>query len=83
MNQDLPFFSVIVPTYERPEQLRTCLDSLARLDYPAERFEVIVVDDGSKSPPTEIVAAVCDVVELRLVSAGKRGTSSRSKSRGG
>ena len=58
MNHDLPFFSVIVPTYQRPGQLRECLDSLARLDYPAECFQVIVVDDGSETPPEEVVTAV-------------------------
>lgn len=42
-----PLFSVIVPTYNRPESLRLCLESLARLEYPRDHFEVIVVDDGS------------------------------------
>jgi glycosyltransferase involved in cell wall biosynthesis len=46
MMSDLPFFSIIVPTYERPAQLLTCLQALVRLDYPRDRFEVIVVDDG-------------------------------------
>lgn len=39
-------WSVIVPTRGRPEQLRGCLESLARLDWPADGFEVLVVDDG-------------------------------------
>lgn len=42
-----PFFSVVVPTRMRPERLSTCVDGLGRLTYPRERFEVIVVDDGS------------------------------------
>ena len=45
MTEDLPFFSVIIPTYERPVPLASCLKALARMDYPRERFEVIVVDD--------------------------------------
>ena len=40
-------FTVIVPTRDRPQQLAECLEALARLDYPRDRFEVIVVDDGS------------------------------------
>jgi glycosyltransferase involved in cell wall biosynthesis len=43
----LPALSVVVPTYRRPELLRRCLDSLDRQNLPRERFEVIVVDDGS------------------------------------
>ncbi|MGZ8695942.1 MAG: glycosyltransferase [Gaiellaceae bacterium] len=41
-----PYCSLIVPTYRRPRQLAECLESLADLDYPCDRFEVIVVDDG-------------------------------------
>lgn len=39
-------FTIIVPTFERPEALKGCLESLAALDYPRDKFEVIVVDDG-------------------------------------
>lgn len=46
----LPSFSVVVPTYRRPERLADCLRSLAALDYPRDRFEVVVVDDGSGTP---------------------------------
>jgi GT2 family glycosyltransferase len=45
-------FSIVVPTYGRPAELAECLASLARLDWPRDRFEVIVVDDGSPSPVT-------------------------------
>lgn len=39
--------SVIVPTLNRAELLAGCLESLAGQDYPAARFEVLVVDNGS------------------------------------
>ena len=44
----VPVFSIIVPTWNRPRELRVCLSALARLDYPESCFEVIVVDDGSE-----------------------------------
>jgi GT2 family glycosyltransferase len=47
----LPFFSVVVPTRSRSEQLAVCIRKLAGLDYPSERYEVIVVDDGSEHAP--------------------------------
>src|SRR5690242_9960611 len=53
--QKQPFFSIIVPTYERPEQVAACLKALARLKYPRERFEVIIVDDGSQTAPNAAV----------------------------
>jgi GT2 family glycosyltransferase len=39
-------WSVIVPTRGRPDQLRRCLESLARVDWPRDDVEVLVVDDG-------------------------------------
>lgn len=39
--------SIIIPTYNRWDALRETLAALARSDYDASRWEVIVVDDGS------------------------------------
>ena len=44
---DLPSVSIVIPTYRRSELLTHCLDSIRELDYPLERLEVVVVDDGS------------------------------------
>ncbi|MGI8995339.1 MAG: glycosyltransferase family 2 protein, partial [Pyrinomonadaceae bacterium] len=62
-----PFFSIIIPTYSRREQLSACLQSLTRLDYPRDRFEVIVVDDGSETPPIAPVALFQDRLNLTLL----------------
>jgi O-antigen biosynthesis protein len=48
-----PDVSVVIPTHNRHEPLRRCLDSLLRLDYPASRFEVIVVDNAPADDATE------------------------------
>ncbi len=60
-------FSIIVPTYARPGQLAACLQSLARLDYPRDRFEVIVVDDGSETPPEAVVGSFRDRLDAALL----------------
>jgi GT2 family glycosyltransferase len=44
-------FSLVVMTYRRPQALRRCLDSIARLAHDRAAFEVIVVDDGSAERP--------------------------------
>ncbi len=41
--------SIVVPTYNRPEGLKNCLDSLFAQDYPKEKYEIIVVDDSINS----------------------------------
>ena len=46
-------FSVIVPTYRRPNALASCLEALTRLDHPRDRLEVIVVEDGGPTSAFE------------------------------
>lgn len=62
-----PVFSIIVPTYNRARQLAACLESLVRLDYPRNRFEVIVVDDESETSPQAVVARFRSRLELTLL----------------
>src|SRR5271170_7752963 len=57
-------FSIVVPTYNRPRQLAACLAALARLDYPRDRFHVVVVDDGSASPMDTVIAAFRDRLDI-------------------
>lgn len=40
-------FSVIIPTYTRIDILEKCLASLSKQDFPTDKFEVIISDDGS------------------------------------
>jgi glycosyltransferase involved in cell wall biosynthesis len=51
-----PMLSIIIPTYNRKEPLREILQLLAQQTYPSDRFEVIVVDDGSTDGTPEIIA---------------------------
>ena len=67
MERQQPFFSIIVPTYRRTCQLETCLASLARLEYPGDRFEVIVVDDGGGGALDDVVAAGIDSPSVTLL----------------
>jgi glycosyltransferase involved in cell wall biosynthesis len=48
--------SIIIPTYNRKDLLRETLNSLAQQTYPGDRFEVIVVDDGSTDGTGAIAA---------------------------
>jgi mycofactocin system glycosyltransferase len=54
---DFPLVSVIIPVKDRPEDLIECLQSLQNLDYPKDRLEIIVVDDGSPKEASEIVSS--------------------------
>jgi GT2 family glycosyltransferase len=66
-------FSIIIPTYNRSRQLVSCLQALVRLNYPRERFEVIVVDDGSHTPLNEVVQPFHDRIAVTLVRQANAG----------
>ncbi len=51
-----PRVSAIIPTYQRPADLRLALASVVAQTYPAEALEIIVVDDGSAD---DSAARVC------------------------
>jgi glycosyltransferase involved in cell wall biosynthesis len=44
---DLPLVSVVIPVYNDARRLSLCLKAILDQDYPAGRFEVIVVDNNS------------------------------------
>ncbi|HTP64509.1 MAG TPA: mycofactocin biosynthesis glycosyltransferase MftF [Geobacteraceae bacterium] len=58
----LPFVSIIIPVMDRAEELGRCLDSIAKLRYPKENLELIVVDDGSRDNSKEVAASYGAVV---------------------
>jgi GT2 family glycosyltransferase len=75
MMGDATDFSIIIPTYNRPAQLDRCLSALTGLDYPRDRFEVIVVDDGSTTPVEERAASFHRCLDLIVCSAPHAGPS--------
>ena len=73
-----PTCSVVIATRDRPERLAACLERLAEQDYPRERFEVIVVDDGGRSGLDQLGAGYRDRLRLRTL---ERPFSGRSAAR--
>src|SRR5918998_5105397 len=51
-----PFVSVIVPVYNDQEDLVLCLEALENQTYPKDRYEVVVVDNGSKESIEPVVS---------------------------
>lgn len=65
-SQYLPI-SVIIITRNEEKNIRGCLDSLTRVDYPQDRFEVLVIDSSTDATP-EIVS---EYKGIRLVRSEK------------
>jgi glycosyltransferase involved in cell wall biosynthesis len=53
-----PFVSVVIPTRNRADLLSDALGSLVEQDYPADRYEILVVDDGSIDDTPGVVEAL-------------------------
>lgn len=71
--------SVIIPVKDRAEELRSCLISLKKLRYPAEKLEIIVVDDGSVD---DSVAIAGDFGALCCLSGGVGRGPAAARNRG-
>lgn len=59
--------SVVIPTYNRVRLLRNCLISLFNQNYPKDKFEVIVVDDGSRCFAQEVINSFTKDFKLKYV----------------
>ncbi len=65
--------SIIIPTFNRPARLAACLESMTRLRYPKEGFEVIVVDDGGNADLGVIIDKVRESINVRLITQNNTG----------
>jgi len=54
----VPFFSVIIPVYNRASALRTAIESVRA--QTSQDFEIVVVDDGSKDDPRSVAESFGD-----------------------
>jgi GT2 family glycosyltransferase len=50
-----PEYSFVVPTYKRADVLALCLEHLASLDYPLDRIEVLVYDNGGEDNSGHVI----------------------------
>jgi glycosyltransferase involved in cell wall biosynthesis len=57
------FFSVIIPLYNRPQEIRELLETLTVQSH--KDFEVLVIEDGSKDDAEEIVKSFADKLDVR------------------
>jgi glycosyltransferase involved in cell wall biosynthesis len=76
MSPSYRFVSVIIPTCNRSQSLKTTLESLFELDYPRDRLEIIVVDNCS-TDGTRSVVETCGIQSkfpVRYVYEGRQGS---------
>ena len=77
-------FSIVIPTYQRHGPLMRLLRSLTLLDYNPERFEVIVVDDGSDLPLDNVIrrfASELNIIFLKQENSGPAAARNKGSQR--
>ncbi|WP_428329563.1 glycosyltransferase [Mucilaginibacter sp.] len=57
------FFSIIIPLYNRPQEIKELLETLTLQTY--KQFEVLVIEDGSVNDAANVVNSFTDKLDLR------------------
>ncbi|MGE5574507.1 MAG: glycosyltransferase [Ignavibacteria bacterium] len=60
INDELPKFSIIVPTRNEENVIRRCLDGIFSVDYPKNKIQIIVVDGKSSDNTAKICSEFSD-----------------------
>lgn len=75
--------SVIIPTLNEERMIGRCLESLTKVHFARERFEVILVDNGSSDKTLAIAESFQDRINIRILQktgvkiSGLRNTGAR------
>lgn len=75
-----PRVSVVIPNYNRADDLQRCLNSLVAQTFTD--FEVLVCDDGSTDNSAEVAVDFSDRLDLRFDTADNFGGPARPRNRG-
>lgn len=55
MSFDYPACSILIPAHNEEKVIGATLDAMLRLNYPADRLSILVINDGSKDRTKEII----------------------------
>ncbi|HEY6950813.1 MAG TPA: glycosyltransferase, partial [Bacteroidota bacterium] len=73
---ELPTCSILIPAHNEEKVIAATIESMLKLDYPKDRFKVVVVNDGSSDSTRSIVSRYVKAdsrVVLYNVPAGEGG----------
>jgi GT2 family glycosyltransferase len=68
-----PYFSVVVPTYNRLGRLRHVIAAFERQAYPSDAYEVIVISDGSTDGTDAYLETLRSTMQLRWLTQANQG----------
>lgn len=69
----LPAFSIILPTYNRSQVVERTLEHLLAVDWPADRYEILVADNSTDDTPAMVERVASGTpVRVRCLTSGHR-----------
>ncbi len=72
-----PKISIIIPAFNEADNIKDCLNSVFESDYPQDKIEVLVVDDGSNDKTAEIAREFKKAKVITMKNAGKSAALNR------
>jgi len=60
-DKDMPRVSVIIPVYNRPDEIKTCIEGVLSQTYPDELTEIYVVDNKSTDNTREVIKEYSEI----------------------
>jgi len=73
--------SVVIATYNRKNILEKCLECLFNQDYPRDKYQIVVVDDGSTDGTDRMVKQKKDKCKCSLIYSQSHQREGQSKAR--
>ncbi len=80
MSNEFLFFSIIIPAHNEENYIGKTLVALKGLDYPPDKFEVIIVENGSTDQTSSVIAAEAPA-SSKILKIAESGVS-RAKNQG-
>lgn len=72
MNQDKPFFSVVIPLYNKQNCVKKTIETV--LNQTFQNFEIVIINDGSKDESVNVIKSIKDM-RIKLLEQENSGVS--------
>ncbi len=69
--ENLPSITILIPAYNEADTIAGTIQSVLDLDYPKDKKEIIVLNDGSKDNTEEIAKSFKDIKVITKPNSGK------------